>query len=70
MHCPASNRGTAGLNLVVGLGRTGVSVVRHLLSRGLEVKAVDTRAAPPGLEVVRAGFPSLRFGLGEFDTAD
>ncbi|BCX88022.1 UDP-N-acetylmuramoylalanine--D-glutamate ligase [Methylomarinovum tepidoasis] len=38
---------------VVGLGRTGVSVVRHLHARGIDCLAADTRDRPPGLESVR-----------------
>lgn len=38
--------------VVVGLGITGLSVVRHLctLPKGLSIKVIDTRAEPPGAD--------------------
>jgi len=36
--------------LVVGLGETGLSVVRYLAARGVPVAVVDSRTEPPGLE--------------------
>jgi UDP-N-acetylmuramoylalanine--D-glutamate ligase len=36
--------------LVVGLGETGLSVVRYLARRGLPVAVVDSRAQPPALQ--------------------
>jgi UDP-N-acetylmuramoylalanine--D-glutamate ligase len=41
-------------HVVVGLGRTGVSCVRHLRAQGIAVTAMDSRKAPPGLEAIRA----------------
>ena len=35
--------------LVVGLGATGLSVIRHLLASGQRVAVTDTRENPPGL---------------------
>jgi UDP-N-acetylmuramoylalanine--D-glutamate ligase len=35
--------------LVVGLGATGLSVIRHLLARGQRAAVTDTRENPPGL---------------------
>ena len=54
--------------LVVGLGLTGVSCVRHLRKQGKYVEAIDSRAAPPNLAEVQAEFPDLRIHLG-FDDA-
>ena len=59
--------------VVVGLGKTGVSVTRFLLSRGLSVAATDSREQPPGFAVLstlpeaRAGVLTVR--LGGFDVA-
>jgi UDP-N-acetylmuramoylalanine--D-glutamate ligase len=53
--------------VVVGLGRTGVSCARHLLSRGYELAATDSRAAPPGLAAFRELAPQARVRLGGFD---
>ena len=55
--------------VVVGLGRTGLSVVRHLVSRGWQVSGTDTRAAPPELDALRALAPDMRICLGGLDAA-
>ncbi|EAR08933.1 UDP-N-acetylmuramoyl-L-alanyl-D-glutamate synthetase [Reinekea sp. MED297] len=54
--------------LVVGLGLTGVSCVRHLRNQGKYVEAMDSRAAPPTLADVQSEFPDLRIHLGFDDT--
>lgn len=56
-----------GKVLVLGLGPTGLSVVRHLLALGHEVAVTDTRANPPGLEELKALWPQLPLFLGGFD---
>jgi len=53
--------------VVAGLGKTGHSVIRHLLARGWQVSATDTRRAPPGLEELKAMAPGLRIALGGLD---
>jgi UDP-N-acetylmuramoylalanine--D-glutamate ligase len=45
-------------NLVVGLGRTGLSVARHLLEQGEAVSVTDSRSQPPMLDRLRAELPS------------
>lgn len=50
--------------LVVGLGLTGLSCVRHLAARGFRVRAADTRSAPPGLGEVRREFPQVEVAAG------
>ncbi|MDR2216008.1 MAG: UDP-N-acetylmuramoyl-L-alanine--D-glutamate ligase [Nevskiaceae bacterium] len=55
--------------VVVGLGLTGLSVIRYLLAHGVQVVATDTRAAPPALAQVRALAPHLRLSLGGLDVA-
>jgi UDP-N-acetylmuramoylalanine--D-glutamate ligase len=62
-------------NLVVGLGKTGLSAVRWLAAQGEAVAVTDSRAAPPGLDALRALAPAVvarlgRFDLGLLDTAD
>lgn len=49
--------------LVVGLGATGLAAARFLASRGEEVLVIDSRAAPPGLEALRAAQPQLQVEL-------
>lgn len=50
--------------LVVGLGASGASALRHLVAQGIEVDVTDSRAAPPGLDDMRARFPDVSFQLG------
>ena len=52
--------------LVVGLGKTGLSCVRHLRSLGRRVMAVDSRSSPPALDAVCEEFPEVRVTLGGF----
>ncbi len=54
-------------HVVVGLGRTGVSCVRHLRARGIAVCAMDSRERPPGLEALDDRDDALRLVLGRFD---
>ena len=53
--------------LVVGLGDTGISSARWLARHGAQVRAADTRAAPPALGAFRAELPHARVSLGAFD---
>jgi len=50
---------------VFGLGLTGLSCARHLLARGARLTCVDTRAAPPLLDAVRALSPDIATRCGE-----
>lgn len=56
-----------GLRVVVGLGKTGLSCVRFLQSRGYPVAVNDTRENPPGLAELRAEFPDMPTSLGKLD---
>lgn len=55
--------------LVLGLGDTGLSCVRWLASKGAQVRAADTREAPPALGAVREALPGIHVDLGEFREA-
>lgn len=57
----------SGINLVVGLGKTGLSCVRTLKSLGAEVMVTDNRLAPPELKGLETGFPTVPRHLGGFD---
>jgi UDP-N-acetylmuramoylalanine--D-glutamate ligase len=60
----------AGRNVVVlGLGLTGLSLVRHLATRGARVRVADTRAAPPYADRLRAQLPDVAIASGDFDDA-
>jgi UDP-N-acetylmuramoylalanine--D-glutamate ligase len=50
--------------LVVGLGLTGRSCVRHLAARGYAVRGVDTREAPPELGALKRRFPQVELYPG------
>ena len=58
-----------GMTLVVGLGKTGLSAVRTLLSLGAEVAVTDTRPDPPGLAELERDFPTVPCHLGGFPGA-
>ena len=53
--------------IVVGLGKSGMSVVRHLARRGQPFAVVDTRANPPELATLQAEFPQIEVRCGELD---
>jgi len=55
--------------LVVGLGVTGLSCVRHLVARHYDVRVVDSRVAPPRLDAVKRDFPQVPVHCGGFDPA-
>ncbi|MEE4249089.1 MAG: UDP-N-acetylmuramoyl-L-alanine--D-glutamate ligase, partial [Alcanivoracaceae bacterium] len=59
---------SAAFDLVIGLGVTGQSCLRYLLSQEEPVRAMDTRAEPPGIAAIReqaAGVPIHTGGLRE-----
>jgi UDP-N-acetylmuramoylalanine--D-glutamate ligase len=55
--------------VIVGLGRTGLSGARYLLSRGWRISVTDTRKEPPELEALRALDARVPVRLGGLDTA-
>jgi UDP-N-acetylmuramoylalanine--D-glutamate ligase len=55
--------------LVLGLGRTGLSVARYLRRKGLDVRVADTRAQPPGAEALRTEVPSAELHTGAFEAS-
>ncbi|MEO6421200.1 MAG: UDP-N-acetylmuramoyl-L-alanine--D-glutamate ligase [Candidatus Nitrotoga sp.] len=52
--------------LVLGLGETGLSLVRWLSSQGARVRAADSRDHPPALDVLRTQLPETEFQCGVF----
>ncbi|HET9693590.1 MAG TPA: hypothetical protein VFP48_04330, partial [Steroidobacteraceae bacterium] len=54
--------------LVLGLGRTGLSVARYLGRKGLGVRVADTRDAPPGIDALRAQMPQAELRTGAFES--
>ena len=55
--------------LVVGLGLTGFSCVRHLVARGHDVTVVDTRDQPPKLAELKREFPDVAVHAGGLPAA-
>lgn len=47
------------LTLVVGLGKTGQSIARHLHRMNIPFVIFDTRAEPPGLDMFKSAFPGV-----------
>ena len=62
-------RPAAGHTLVVGLGETGLSCIRHLAHSHRTVVAVDSRAEPPRRSLVESEFPEVALHCGRFDAA-
>ncbi|MFT6029642.1 MAG: UDP-N-acetylmuramoylalanine--D-glutamate ligase [Oleiphilaceae bacterium] len=54
-------------NVIVGLGKTGLSCVRYLHSQGKQITVMDTREAPPGLDELNKYYPNIRCYLGGLD---
>ncbi len=63
----ASASNAARNAVVVGMGRTGLSVARHLQRCGVAVALTDSRAAPPELAGVQALGPGIVTRTGGFD---
>lgn len=57
---------TGDKTLIVGLGKTGLSCARYLVSQGVPLAVTDSREQPPGLEQMQALFPDLALFLGGF----
>ncbi|MDD5033854.1 MAG: UDP-N-acetylmuramoyl-L-alanine--D-glutamate ligase [Methylococcaceae bacterium] len=55
--------------LVVGLGKTGLSVARFLSRHGIPLAVADTRVNPPGLSELRECLPDVAVFLDGFDGA-
>ncbi len=55
--------------VMVGLGRTGLSVARYLVKQGWRVAVTDSRAAPPEADGVRALGANVVVRTGGFDAS-
>ena len=55
--------------LVVGLGKTGLSVVRYLCALGEAVVVVDSRDIPPGLTTLKNEYADVECFTGQFDAS-
>jgi len=50
--------------LIVGLGKTGLSIARYLSARDVRFAVMDTRAEPPSADVLRDEFPNVERYFG------
>jgi UDP-N-acetylmuramoylalanine--D-glutamate ligase len=55
---------STAFDLVIGLGITGQSCLRYLLSQEEPVRALDTRAEPPGIAELRRQFAGVPIHVG------
>lgn len=53
------------LQVVVGLGKTGLSCLRYLAAQGANIAVTDSRTEPPGLKELRQEFPNIPQVMGE-----
>ncbi|WP_339486473.1 UDP-N-acetylmuramoyl-L-alanine--D-glutamate ligase [Pseudomonas sp. EL_65y_Pfl2_R95] len=53
--------------IIVGLGKSGMSLVRFLARQGVRFAVVDTRANPPELSALREQFPQVEVRCGDLD---
>lgn len=53
--------------IVVGLGKSGMSLVRFLARQGVSFAVADTRANPPELATLREQYPQVEVRCGELD---
>ncbi|GIU03525.1 UDP-N-acetylmuramoyl-L-alanine--D-glutamate ligase [Shewanella morhuae] len=54
-------------HIVLGLGATGLSVVRYLCGKGITPLVMDSRRQPPGAETLLTSFPDVKLISGGFD---
>lgn len=53
--------------IVVGLGKSGMSLVRFLAKQGVSFAVADTRDNPPELATLRQDYPQVEVRCGELD---
>ncbi|HTT10190.1 MAG TPA: UDP-N-acetylmuramoyl-L-alanine--D-glutamate ligase [Burkholderiaceae bacterium] len=54
--------------LVLGLGESGLAIIRWLVREGWSVRVADTRNEPPQLQALRQELPQVDFVAGAFAT--
>ncbi|QOJ24767.1 MAG: UDP-N-acetylmuramoyl-L-alanine--D-glutamate ligase [Gammaproteobacteria bacterium] len=52
--------------LVLGMGETGLSMVKWLLRQGATVRVADSRLEPPNWQQIAAEFPAVQLHKGKF----
>jgi len=61
----ARKTASAGKDLVLGLGATGLSIARYLKRNDIKARFLDSREAPPGLNELGQVWPNADVALGE-----
>ncbi|KPJ67324.1 MAG: hypothetical protein AMJ43_05595 [Coxiella sp. DG_40] len=59
-------RQNSKLKVVIGLGKTGYSCVRHLVKHNNNIAVVDSRKQPPMLQQLRTSFSNVPVYVGNF----
>lgn len=54
--------------LVLGMGETGLSMVKWLSRQGAQVRVADSRTNPPNWEALSGDFPQLQAHKGKFES--
>ena len=54
-------------SIIVGLGKTGLSVAKYFAAQNKDFKVLDTRISPPGLDEFRSLFPDIEIETGELN---
>lgn len=57
------------LKVVIGLGKTGISCINYLISRGANIAIIDSRDNPPGINEIQKKYPQIPLHLGNFNAA-
>lgn len=58
---------TSDFSIIVGLGKSGLSLARYLSKQGVPFAIVDTRTNPPELATLHKDFPHVEVKCGELD---
>ncbi|MFD1259491.1 UDP-N-acetylmuramoyl-L-alanine--D-glutamate ligase [Entomomonas asaccharolytica] len=58
---------TSDFYIVVGLGKSGMSLVRYLASQGASFAVADTRSNPPELATLKTDYPQVEVQCGELN---
>ena len=52
-------------SIIIGLGKTGLSVAKYFAAKGLPFELMDTRLSPPMLEEFKTLFPKIKIQVGK-----
>jgi len=52
-------------SIIIGLGKTGLSVAKYFSAKGLPFDLMDTRSSPPMIEEFKTHFPDIKIEVGK-----